>query len=963
MRKSVFFSIALSVSVLCSGAFAAPRGAARAQNNNASVAANQNAARATTKGTTKKATTAARAGKTQAVKNNVVSARAGSTQKVINVGTKVASATENTNVPQECQDAFYGCMDAFCMLDNASGGRCQCSDRVTELDEVLADILKLDEQTYLMATEGVERIQMGEGAEQIMARAKAAGDKAVEDSKKNSEENKKKARTLDLSAWNNTIFNEVDDLFEEDNDSINNFADKKGNDLYKASGKMCAAQISAECKSYASMMQLIYAQKIKSDCVAYENSLKAQKNQSQQKLQTAQKALRDAALEEYQNQNKYATAGECAVAFARCMQTTAECGTDYTGCVTLAAAENVKNNKSGSKAKQTKIKGAVSGADITLAATTMEQLLAKKEICASVTKQCVNANRNDAVWTVFLRNAAPALKSAELIAEQNLRSNCIPTVAKCFSDACKSQFGDNEESYDMCLADPSTYKSLCKVQLEPCLEATGGTFENAENSSLWNGLVAMLNSMKVDACTNQVKTCITDRCGADYAGCVGLDTETIGGLCPVDKLTACVSGGRFSRNSTDGKANQANVKEIREYVAEIAQGLALQIDNSLAVICQNAATQAVTAVCGDTESCEALNVDKNLGSSTLEYKVCQIISGVDADGNPTITVNNAACKDSAALITKDEMGLATLTASQSQQISRVYENIKKRRFFVGFGLASVPLVSANIGTERQKIQRDIRYISVPNYTLQAGEVSMYSPLVSGTIDWGADVVIKDGADGKPVFACANVTDSTTGECADANLIPVIEGLNNALNRTMASIESDTKIAYCTTGRELQGFDKRNFIAKKKSNSSNSTAARRNSNSNEQEPRFPNLLDNARRTIMDELYAAAVSNYNDKLNELNAQRDKDYLAISTKYEEVAAENKEKELQQRLATNCASLRYDNSNWDYKEVLTTVYSESAKTCTKTLSITKCKKPKVGKKECKKWEDPVVTTTVINM
>ena len=32
----------------------------------------------------------------------------------------------------------------------------------------------------------------------------------------------------------------------------------------------------------------------------------------------------------------------------RPMQTTAECGEDFTGCVTLAAAENVKNNKSGS---------------------------------------------------------------------------------------------------------------------------------------------------------------------------------------------------------------------------------------------------------------------------------------------------------------------------------------------------------------------------------------------------------------------------------------------------------------------------------------------------------------------------------------------------------------------------------------------------------------------------------------
>lgn len=619
MRKSVFFSIALSVSVLCSGAFGASnqnqRG--RTQNNTttASAATNSSVARAATRGATKKATVqTARAGKTQSVKNNVVSARAGSTQKVINTGTKVASATANTNVPQECQDAFYGCMDAFCMLDNASGGRCQCNDRIIELDKALEDILKLDEQTYLMATEGVERIQMGEAEDQIMARAKAAAEKTVS---KEKEDNKKKARTLDLSAWNNTIFNDVEDLFESSSgDSLETFADKKGDDLYKASAKMCAAQVPDTCQSYGSMMQLIYAQKIKSDCVAYENSLKAQRSQSQQKLQAAQKALREAALEEYQNQNKYATTGECVIAFTRCMQTTAECGEDYTGCVTLAAKENVKGTKSGKAAKQTTIKSSVAGADITLAATTMDQLLAKKLICESVTKQCVNANRNDAVWKAFLRNAAPALKSAEDIAEQRLRMECIPSVAKCFQEACKSNFGEGD-SYDMCLSNPETYKSLCKVQLEPCLEATGGTYEEPKKSTLWNGLVAMLNSMKVDACTKEVKDCLLseDRCGADYAGCIGLDTNIIMNMCPADKLTACMEA------DVDG-VKLKNAEAIGEYVAQIAQGLALNIDNKMLLTCQSALDTAMINVCGDANSCPKAVISANSITDLLGVEIC-----------------------------------------------------------------------------------------------------------------------------------------------------------------------------------------------------------------------------------------------------------------------------------------------------------------------------------------------------
>ena len=591
MRKWMFSAIVLSLCVAEFGAFAAT-------------------SRTAAKGAGSVVTRSA-SGTNTTTTPSVVSRAA--TQKALNTGTKVAAATTNTSVPQECQDAFYGCMDAFCMLDNASGGRCQCSDRIIELDQVLEDILKLDDQTYLMATEGVERIQMGEAADQVISRAKAAGDSVVV---KDTAAAKRQKRTLDLSMWNNNIFTVDDDNIFDDADGtdlVSTFADKKGDSLYTASAKMCASQITDSCKSYSSMLQLVYAQKIKSDCTAYENSLRAQKIQSQQKLLTAEKALRDAALEEYQAQNKYATLGECTIAFTECMQTTAGCKTDYTGCVTLAAQENVRNNTAGSIAKQTKIKGAVKGADITLAASTMNQLLDKKVMCESVTKQCINANKNDAVWDAFLRNAAPALKSAELIAEQELRSNCLPNLAECFKNGCRERFSSDEGSYDACLSNPEIYKSLCKVQLEPCLEATGGTYDRPTDSSLWNSLMALLNAMKVDACTAEIKSCLVERCGDDYSECIGLSVEAVGNLCPYQKLTACMTSETYTTAAS-----------VREYVAEIAQGLALQVDNALASACQNAVNEAMINVCGDTESCESAVVDLSSLTSVIRPRACTI---------------------------------------------------------------------------------------------------------------------------------------------------------------------------------------------------------------------------------------------------------------------------------------------------------------------------------------------------
>lgn len=665
MRKRMLLSVVLSLCMAQFGAFGGPaaRGNARGgtnpsasqqQTGGAPVAAR--AGKMTTKAnTTKPASSAApktnaasanagigaRAAKKQTVKPSTgqpMAARAGATQKVIQTGSKVATATTNTTVPQECQDAFFGCMDAFCMLDNASGGRCQCSDRITELDKVLEDILKLDEQTYVMATEGVERIQMGEAEEQIMARAKAAGDKVT--GKETAAESAKKARKLDLSAWNNNIFSEDDeeDIFKSASNTnlIETFADKKGEELYTAAGKMCAAQIPEQCKSYGSMVQLVYSQRIKSDCIAYENSLKQQKNASQQKLQTAQKALRDAALEEYNNQNKYGTAGECAIAFAQCMQTTAGCGSDYTGCVTLAAKENVASDKNGTVAKQTVIKGAVAGSDIKLAASTMEALLAKKEICRSVTKQCINSNKKDEVWGIFLRNAAPALKSAEEIAEQKLRMSCIPSVAECFKEACKSTIDPNDPdgSYDMCLSNPKTYKSLCKVQLEPCLAATGGTYDNPESSSLWDGLLSALAAMKVDACTKEVKDCLTsdNACGADYSACIGLSTSAIADLCPMDKLTACQTDNRFGKD---------NEYEIRDYVNSIAKGISLQIDNSLLATCQTALNSAMLTYCGEEQTCPNVTVSDIAFKEANKLMLCK--------------TGTETCHDTAAAFSDEEI--------------------------------------------------------------------------------------------------------------------------------------------------------------------------------------------------------------------------------------------------------------------------------------------------------------------
>ena len=270
-------------------------------------------------------------------------------QSVISTGTKVLSATENTAVDPVCWNKFSGCMDSFCMLDNANGGRCICSDKNAEYDAILAEIQQLDEQSYQLATVGVERIEMGDAMDAVMSKTDSVTKRVTSDASKS------KRESLNLGSWNSLDLDFDDeslDIFDITSDG-NSIENKKGDSLYRAAAKLCKAQI-PECASQSTLMDLMYKQRVRSDCTAYENSLRQARTQSAQKLAAAQSAMREAALEQYRNANKY-DLGQCTIQFKQCMQTTGGCGEDFTGCVDLAARAN--SAMAVGKTKQKTIKG------------------------------------------------------------------------------------------------------------------------------------------------------------------------------------------------------------------------------------------------------------------------------------------------------------------------------------------------------------------------------------------------------------------------------------------------------------------------------------------------------------------------------------------------------------------------------------------------------------------------------
>lgn len=618
-------------------------------------------------------------------------------QSAVNAGTKVAGAIESKSSP--CQEKYDACMDMGCVLDNDSGGRCQCSNKIKELNEQLKQIQQDYAQSEKLNTLGVEKVKLGAREKELLA--------------------------------------DVFDEDEDDDDSEDSFsADEFGDKLRAKMHKLCAEKL-PECESQMNLIKNMYAQKVKSDCAAYENALKDKARAGRSNLAAAQKNVRDAALNQYSESNKY-NLGQCTAEFKKCMQVDAECGNDFTGCVDTVAKESVY----GGVKNTVEIVG--ENTSIKIAASTMDMLESKRLICEKVLYNCVNVK--DKVWESFLKNSAYEIKLAESKSESNLRNSCLDKISNCFVNACKENI-NGTDSYDMCLTRPETVKSLCKVELEPCLAATGGSYDEPEKSTLWPSVLAKLSAMRVDSCTAEMKSCLQseDRCGADYSQCIGLDTNIIMRMCPYDKLVGCQKV--YGETAVKGDA-------IYDEIAQMVEGIILNIDNEMLATCEVAVEDAMSKVCGDDESCAQYALGTNIGSQSLKYQVCQYST---ASPDSTKGFKWFDCRDDVNKISDYELGRNKNATSE-----------------------------------------------------ELGYVAPFAGVISGVIKWESVEITDDGMIDVESYinALYEQKDIEITQAEREKVLDELKQLQNDINNVIKSVETDNMVQYCITGRTVKGVTDR-----------------------------------------------------------------------------------------------------------------------------------------------------------
>lgn len=235
-------------------------------------------------------------------------ARAASTSKVLlfggTSGTKSLESKADANVEgNPCKEAYWGCMDQFCMGANDNAGRCACSNDSVKLDKEYNAVMSAVETEVAKTAAVVDEIEYGGELNQ--------GGRG--DSGQNDGAEKEECPPDDIGC-------------------------KVGAAKYNAAVKLCDAGVTQECKANFSFTKLQYSQNIRTDCAAYQVMIKDVKEKGAVAAAAARKEMREAAAEQFDAKNKF-NESECMIELRKCMNRAEVCGEDWSRCAATGIEE------------------------------------------------------------------------------------------------------------------------------------------------------------------------------------------------------------------------------------------------------------------------------------------------------------------------------------------------------------------------------------------------------------------------------------------------------------------------------------------------------------------------------------------------------------------------------------------------------------------------------------------------
>jgi hypothetical protein len=137
--------------------------------------------------------------------------------------------------------------------------------------------------------------------------------------------------------------------------------------------------------------------------------------------------------------------------------------------------------------------------------------------------------------------------------------------------------------------------------------------------SIWIYTKDVLASMRESSCEKEVTGCLENFCGDGFGQCIGMDRNYLYNQCPREKMVQCKrTAGTEGESAKSKNAKGSDLFTITEEdYSRLLSRIFLQIDNSLLEQCENIIELKMKEICGETTDCNKFTSAEFLGTGSL----------------------------------------------------------------------------------------------------------------------------------------------------------------------------------------------------------------------------------------------------------------------------------------------------------------------------------------------------------
>lgn len=422
--------------------------------------------------------TNARAGRT------TTNARATTTTNLKSVPTNTFNIQQN-----ECQDAYFACMDQFCAVANDKYRRCICSSRLetikarervlNQTSEELQDFQNLNIAAILKTPAEVKAMLTASEGELKLTKTRDTSESskkltAISDVLSGTRSNAlSTAGQLDIGGDIKQIWNTTDLI------SGASIANLTGESLYNAVHSQCAELIADRCPSQTTLNMVVsaYGMYIENDCTIILSNLDKQSTNANTAIRQTNREMHMARLENYDAHNSTAI-NDCIAGVRESITADTACGKDYVHCLDLTGL--YLNRSTGApiySADFYKLNDQVSLSGDVLTNPTNAKLVTELNNKRKFAEKTLETCRDiaDSVWDEFMRQAITEIYQGTQSKIRQVKNECMDVVNDCY-DEKTNQLRDFSNIEDQMLLGDRLVLSekMCTEQLTTCSNLYGG---------------------------------------------------------------------------------------------------------------------------------------------------------------------------------------------------------------------------------------------------------------------------------------------------------------------------------------------------------------------------------------------------------------------------------------------------------------------------------------------------------